>query len=164
MLALCVGAFCAMLAFRSHYQVAIVVGGSMRPTLRPGDLLVVDKKAYRASEPARGDIIMARYRDELVVKRIIALPGEEVEVKQGTLYIDGMPRPEPHPTERGFLDIGKGKLLTGKFATLGDNRSIPLAQAVHPIVSKENIVGKVLLSVRLWGNPGWKLIAPSREV
>jgi hypothetical protein len=50
--------------------------------------------------------------------------------------------------EPGQLNIGKGTLLIGRFATLGDNRSVPLAQAIHPIIPKENIVGKVVLSLR----------------
>jgi len=159
--ALSVGAFCVLLALRSHYQVVIVLGASMRPTLTPGDLLVVDKKAYRARDPVRGDIIVARYRNELVTKRIVALPAEEVQVKQGTLYINGQPKLEGYPIERGCLDIGKGKLLEGAFATLGDNRSIPAQLSVHPIVSKENIVGKVVLSLGWWPKPGWKLIRPA---
>jgi signal peptidase I len=121
----------------------------MRPTFKPGNLLVVDKNAYQAVEPSRGDIVVARYHNEFVVKRIVALPGEEVEVKKGMLYINGSPEPENHKIEPGSLDIGKGKLLAGDFATLGDNRSVPRAQAVHPIVSKKDIVGRVKLSLGL---------------
>jgi signal peptidase I len=142
-------ALCALMGLRSRYELALVVGKSMLPTLTPGDLLIVDKKAYRRKEPVRGDVVLAEYRKELVIKRIIGLPGEEVEVKQGRLYINGTSRQENHPVELGCLNIQSGTLLMGRFATLGDNRSVAPAQVIHPIVSKENIVGKVVLSLRL---------------
>ena len=140
---------CALLAFRSRYELALVVGKSMLPTLNPGNLLIVDKNAYRLNEPARGDVVLAQYRNELVIKRIIALPGEQVEIKQGQLYINGIPREETHPVEPGLLNIERGTLFMGRFATLGDNRSVPQAQAIHPIISKENIVGKIVLALGL---------------
>ena len=136
-----------LLLLRLRYELALVVGRSMCPTLNPGNLLVVDKKPYRLTEPARGDVVLARYRGELVIKRIVALPGEEVELKHGQLFINGVSKPENHPVELGLMNIGKGTMLMGRFATLGDNRSVPLAQAIHPIISKKNIVGKVVLSL-----------------
>jgi signal peptidase I len=63
----------------------------MLPTLQSGDLLVIDKTAYRHSEPERGDIVVARYRDEFIVKRIIALPGEKVEMIKGRVYVNDTP-------------------------------------------------------------------------
>lgn len=140
---------CALVGVRSRYELALVVGKSMLPTLSPGDLLIVDKKAYRLKEPERSDVVLVEYRKDLVIKRIIALPGEEVEVRNGHLYINGISREENHLVEAGPLTIQKGKLLMGRFATLGDNRSMLQVQAVHPIVSKKNIVGKVVFSLGL---------------
>ena len=142
-------ALCSLIGLRSRYELALVVGKSMLPTLTPGDLLIVDKKAYRLKEPVRGDIVLAEYRKELVIKRIIGLPGEEVEVKQGRLYVNGISCQENHPIERGYLNIQKGTMLIGRFATLGDNRNVSQAQIIHPILSKENIVGKVVVSLGL---------------
>src|SRR5262249_47316228 len=98
-------ALCVLIGLRSRYELALAVGKSMLPTLASGDLLVVDKKAYCSKEPARGDIVLAEYRKELVIKRIIGLPGEEVEVKQGRLYINGVSRQENHEVEPGGLNI-----------------------------------------------------------
>lgn len=140
---------CLLLVLRSKYELTVVIGESMRPTLGPGDLLVVDKRAYRVKEPVRGDIIVARYRKEWVVKRIVALPGEEVQIRRGNLYIDGIFTPENHPIEPGSLDLDKGTLMMRRFATLGDNRNVPRDQVIHPIVSKENIMGKVVFSLTL---------------
>jgi signal peptidase I len=139
----------ALMGLRSRYELALAVGKSMCPTLTPGDLLIIDKKSYRHKEPMRGDIILAEYRKGLVIKRIIGLPGEEIELKQGRLYINGIWYQENHSIELGCLNIQRGTLLMGRFATLGDNRSVSQAQVIHPILSKENIVGKVVVSLGL---------------
>jgi signal peptidase I len=135
------------LVFRSHYQFVIVSGTSMLPTLNSGDVLVIDKRAYQNSRPDRGDIVVARYSGGLVVKRVVGLPGEQVSLKDGRLYINGSVLPEPHLIEPGYLDVGEGKLFSEDFATLGDNRSVAPASAVHPIVTKADILGKVVLAL-----------------
>jgi signal peptidase I len=136
----------ALLIGHAYFQLTIVAGDSMLPTLKPGDLLVLDRRAYRSAEPRRGDIVVARYYSKLIVKRIVGLPGEELEVRAGTLYINGAPHKEDYTTAHGVLDVARGWLLDGDFATLGDNRTIPTDLAVHPILSKPDIVGKVIFS------------------
>jgi signal peptidase I len=136
--------------FRLHYCLVIVSGESMQPTLESGDLLVVDKRAYKRNNPCRGDMVIARHEHELIVKRIVGLPGEEVEVKAGILYVNGEPVTETCTTNSLIFNVGKGRLFDGRFATLGDNRAISPMQAVHPIVSKEQILGRVAFSARLW--------------
>lgn len=133
--------------FSSHYELVIVSGSSMLPTLSSHDVLVIDKRAYAQSEPNRGDIVVARGSASLVVKRVVGLPGEVVEVKTGKLYVNGSPMAELHRIYPGYLEVEKGKLLPGDFATLGDNRSVARASAVHPIVTKEDILGKVVLAL-----------------
>ena len=135
------------LAFRAHYRLVIVSGTSMLPTLKPGDVLLIDKRAYQQFEPGRGDIVVAQCSAGLVVKRVVGLPGEEVEVQKGKLYINGGLMNEKHLTEPGWLDVETGTLLAGDFATLGDNRAIVAALAVHPIVTKADILGKVVLAL-----------------
>src|ERR1041385_7267973 len=75
--------------FRAHYRFGIVVGDSMAPTLAAGDVLLVDKRAYDRAEPSRGDIVLVHSSKGFVVKRVVGLPGEEVEVRHGSLYING---------------------------------------------------------------------------
>ena len=135
------------LGLRSHYKLAIVSGSSMLPTLTSRDVLVIDKQAYEQSDPGRGDIVVARGSDHLIVKRVVGLPGEEVEVRRGRLYVNGALIKESHKTFPGYLDVAKGKLLPGDFATLGDNRSVAPDSAVHPIVTKADILGKVVLAL-----------------
>ena len=139
------GLLLAGLVFRAHYQLIIASGESMLPTVRPGDWLLVHKRAYRTTEPNRGDIIVARDGSGLIIKRIVGLPGEEVEVKRGALYVNGRPVNENHLIKAGLLNVGKGRLFAGDFATLGDNRSVADRVAVHPLITKHDIVGKVIL-------------------
>ncbi len=135
------------LAFHSHYTLAIVSGTSMLPTLKPGDVLLVDKRAYKRIEPHRGDVIVAKYSGELIVKRVVGLPGEEVEVRNGRLYINNRLMQEGYQVGQGTLYVEKGNLLEGDFATLGDNRAVSPASAIHPIVTKADILGKVVLAL-----------------
>ena len=135
------------LAFRAHYRLVIVSGTSMLPTLKPGDVLLIDKRAYQQFEPGRGDIVVAHSSAGLVVKRVVGLPGEEVEVQKGRLYINGGLTNEKHLIEPGPLDVGTGNLLAGDFATLGDNRASAPALAIHPIVTKADILGKVVMAL-----------------
>jgi signal peptidase I len=135
-----------LLVCHARFQLTIVAGDSMLPTLRSGDVLLLDRRAYQSTEPQRGDIVVARYSAKLIVKRIVGLPGEELEVREGTLYINGKPHREDYRTKEGLFDVAKGKLFDGDFATLGDNRAIPAALAVHPILSKPDILGRVVLS------------------
>jgi signal peptidase I len=133
---------------QTHFRFALVIGESMCPAYHTGDLLLVDKSAYREEEPRRGDIVLARHGDEMIVKRVVGLPGEEVALRQGHLYVNGSPVSEHHPIQPGRLEISPGIMFAGKFALLGDNRALPIALLVHAVVSKEELVGKVVGSYR----------------
>jgi signal peptidase I len=141
---------CTLLILRHYFSLALALGNSMLPTVSNGELLLISHRTYSEGKPRRGDIVLARLDKELVVKRVIGLPGEEVEVKHGSLYINGALVPETYTlTNNVQFDIAKGKLFANRFATLGDNRGIPAIQTFHPIISKEQIVGKVILSVNI---------------
>lgn len=143
------GVICALLFLSNHYRLTVVIGQSMLPNYNTGDLLLVDRHAYRETQPQRGDVVVARYQNGHVVKRIAGLPGEEVEVRYGQLYINGVPLPEPQAIEPGNVDVGKGHLFDDRYATLGDNRAIPASRAVHPVIPRDQIVGKVIYAIHL---------------
>lgn len=151
-----------LLVFRAHFILSIAKGESMLPGLRSGDLVLVDKLAYGAKDLKRGDIVVAREGNDLIVKRVVGLPGEEVELQQGKLYVNQRPLAEAYPVEPGWLSLGKGRLLEDKYALLGDNRSVSSSVFVHAVVSKDQIVGKVVYSLRLW--PGVGLRDSSKEI
>ncbi|MCI0540813.1 MAG: signal peptidase I [Verrucomicrobiales bacterium] len=149
-LAIGITTLCGVALLQTQFGLNLVVGESMWPTFETGDLLLIRKRAFPGGDPQRGDIVVARYRGELIVKRVVGLPGEEVHVKNGDLFVDDALLVENHFIKRGGLEVGKGKLVEGKFAILGDNRDLPSSQTVHAVVSKDQIVGKVIFAIRLW--------------
>jgi len=81
-----------------------IPSGSMKPTLLVGDFILVNKLVYRFSEPKRGDIVVFKYPIDPnidFIKRIIALPGEEVEVRNNQVFINGKPLP--------LIEVGRGE-------------------------------------------------------
>lgn len=141
----------ALLAFgRARFSLSLVQGDSMLPGLRSGDLLIVDHWAYRAADLERGDLVVAKSGSELLVKRVVGLPGEELELRLGELYVNRLAYAEYYPVEPGRLSLRSGRLFEDRYALLGDNRDVNVPTSVHAIVSKHQIVGKVVHSLRLW--------------
>jgi signal peptidase I len=136
-----------LLLAQAHFRLAMVSGDSMRPELRTGDLLLVDKRAFRARNPARGEVVLAQCSEELIVKRVIGLPGEEIALHRGRVYVNGTPLVERYGIQLGPLDISSGVLFREKYALLGDNRNIDVSQVAHVVVSREQIVGKIVWSL-----------------
>jgi signal peptidase I len=127
----------------SRFRPVIVVGDSMEPSLASGDLLLMDRSAYQTTTPERGDVVVASFSGDLIVKRVVGTPGEEVCVRNGALVVQGVQYPEDG-IKPGDISIGDGILAENRYALLGDNRSLPSEQIVHAVVSKEQILGKVL--------------------
>ncbi len=134
--------FCLAAVFRVYFRFAVTVGESMLPTLRSGEVLLVNRRAYLKEEPRRGDIVVARYHGELVVKRVVGFPGEVLELVRGKLLINGIPFREHYPVKSGLLSVSRGKLLEGRYALLGDNRGTSLSTIA--IVSQADMLGKVI--------------------
>lgn len=137
--------FLGICGLASRYRLVWVVGNSMLPTFQSGDLLLVDRWAYRHSEPSRGDVVVASHRGEWVIKRVAGLPGETVEVHEGRVQIDGAPLESGPKTPTGNLNIASARLLSHRFAILGDNRAIDPASFIHAVVGPEQLLGRVVL-------------------
>jgi signal peptidase I len=133
------------LPLRNSFRAVLVVGSSMQPTLNSGDLVLVAVHAYEHAVPLRDDLVVARYLGDLIVKRVVGLPGEQIEVRNGQLWINEHPVPENHAVCPGQLTLSPGRLLRDRFALLGDNRDVPAAQTIHAVVPPEAIMGKVVL-------------------
>jgi signal peptidase I len=133
----------AVFWFRSQFALVIVVGESMEPLYHTGDLLLVERGIFKGREPCPGDLVVVRHHGELMVKRVVGVPGEVVEIRAGALYINEERRAEPYVKKSGELNIAPGKLRTGKFALAGDNRAVGSSQFIHAVVSKQEIVGGV---------------------
>ena len=127
---------------RLWFMPTIVSGDSMEPTLASGEIYLADQRQYRRDLPLRGDVVLAQKGSggELVVKRIVGLPGEEVKMVWGRIYINGALLYEPylHP-ENGWCMLTK-KLGAGQYWIIGDNRDV----SMHLTVQRDEIVGKLV--------------------
>ncbi len=102
-----------------------VEGNSMEPSLHDGEFVVVNRLAYLRHGPERGDIIVFRFPldpQRRFIKRVIGLPGDTVQVHNGSVYVNGIVLDEPYinapPRYAGEWTIGEGELFV-----LGDNRN-----------------------------------------
>jgi signal peptidase I len=118
----------------------LITGNSMLPTLRSGQLALLNKLAYRFRPPERGDIVSLWTGGELWTKRVLGLPGEEIEIRRGTIYVNGSPLREPYVRFNDSADIAPGKLGANRFVVAGDNRG----PALIVVVSRERIVGRLM--------------------
>jgi signal peptidase I len=142
-----------VLAFVVHLflaQATIVYGQSMEPNLHPNQRLIVDKLSYRLHSPQRNDIVVVDLPDmeEMLVKRIVALPGETVEVRRGTVYVNGSPVPEPYEHDLTPYDMAPRTLGPLAYFVMGDNRSNSNDSRSFGPITRDEIVGRVWL--RYW--------------
>ena len=126
---------------------AQVPTGSMEDTIMPGSRLIINRIAYAVSKPKRGDIIAFYFPDDeetVYLKRIIALPGETVEGKNGNVLVDGEPVEEDYVTEEIDSDFGPYYVPTDMYFVMGDNRNDSWDSRFwdHKFVAKKKIIGK----------------------
>ncbi|EGT3617676.1 signal peptidase I, partial [Clostridium perfringens] len=109
----------------------------------------INKKAYSISSPQRYDIVnvYAPYKyDNFLVKRIIGLPGDIIEINDSTLYINGEKIYEPYIKEEMNIPYYlKLKIPKDKFFIMGDNRNISLDSRYFGLIQTQDIQGKVIL-------------------
>ncbi len=125
-----------------------VEGYSMVPTLQGGEFILVNRLAYRfGRQPHRGDIIVFRPNDNGLgdyIKRIVGLPGEEVLIQNGTVYINNRPLVEPYILERPRYN-GYWLVPPGHVFVLGDNRNHSTDSHVLGPVPLERVIGQAVL-------------------
>lgn len=123
--------------------------GSMIPTIQPGDRLFIDKVSYHFQSLERGDIVVfsppaeSGLKDDLI-KRLIALPGDSVEIKNGQLYVNDLPQEEPYLSEPIKYSLAKTVLPAGKIFVLGDNRNNSFDSHMWGFAEMKSVQGKAL--------------------
>ncbi len=134
-----------------------VKGASMEPNFYNHEYLIIDQLSYRFRQPARGEVVVFRYPrnpQEYFIKRIIALPGESIEIKEGDVYIYNQDYPQGFLIVEPYLDENylsayssqeKIFLNDQEYYVLGDNRSSSMDSRSFGPLSDKFITGRVLL-------------------
>lgn len=127
-----------------------IPSGSMENTILVGDRVIALRVAYLFSDPERGDIVVFPFPDDEqkdYIKRIIGLPGETIEGKDGYVYIDGQRLEEPYVTSTLDSDFGPYTVPPDSYFMMGDNRDVSEDSRywVNKYVSKKKIKGKALI-------------------
>jgi len=144
---------------------------AMAPTLLPGDFVIVDQAAYRTAHPQQGDVVLFRFPDDqgpLLIYRVIGVPGDQVQVRDQRVSVNGEALPEP------YVQHTDGRILTGTvrdhlgpvtvppdhYFVMGDNREWSLDSRFLGTISLETIIGQAIFIY--WsvdpgtGTPRWK--------
>ena len=172
-------ALTARASLADHYRVP---SGSMEPTVHIGDHIIVSKMAYgirlpltdtyviRYASPARGDVVVIEPPDDesrhvaddgpdaigsVLLKRVVAVAGDLVEVRDGHVYIDGREVPEARISLEagGGPDLGPVRVPAGKVLLLGDNRGNSRDGRTFGFVDREHVLGRALSVVARDGHP-----------
>ncbi|MBI4225014.1 MAG: signal peptidase I [Candidatus Sungbacteria bacterium] len=140
-------------------QPFIVRGASMEPTFEDSEYLIIDELSYAIRQPARGEVVVFRYpRDpkQFFIKRIIGLPGEEIDIRGGRVTIMNAEHPSGFAVDEQYLDPPNRptypevhrKLGIDEYFVLGDNRDFSSDSRIWGILPKKLITGRTLL--RVW--------------
>lgn len=133
-----------------------IPSSSMEPTLEINDRLIIEKLSYYFREPVRGDVVVFNPTEALkaqdfhdaFIKRVIGLPGETIEVKNGDVYVNGQRLSEKYIAEDPNYDYGPVVVPENEYLVLGDNRNNSYDSHYWGFVPENKIIGKAF--VRFW--------------
>jgi signal peptidase I len=138
------------------FQAFYIPSESMVPTLKIGDRVLVNKLSYKLHDPRRGDIVVfkappaaatADIKD--LVKRLIGLPGETIEGRDGRIYINGKALSEPYlPRNVKSRTFGPEKVPPDSYFMLGDNRQYSKDSTFFGPIKRDQLIGRVFM--RIW--------------
>ena len=144
------------------FQPFYVSGASMEPSFYDHEYLIIDEFTYRFDAPSRGDIVVFHYplnTNEIFIKRVIGLPGEKIQFKEGKVYIFNDANPDGSVLDEPYLvsntetySYGKDTVTLGpgEYYLLGDNRTDSQDSRIFGPVKRNLIIGRVILR-------GWPL-------
>lgn len=124
---------------------------SMYPTLKRWDYILVNEFIYRFKQPQRKDIVVfhppsgANAEGKEYIKRIVALEGDTIEIKEGKLYLNGKPGEEPYVLYPPDYEYPKTKIPQGHLFVMGDNRPNSGDSHIWGFLPRKSIVGKAFI-------------------
>jgi signal peptidase I len=126
----------------------IVPTGSMLPTIQLNDRLFVDKLLYKAQGIERGDVVVFHAPENIgeekdMVKRVIGLPGETLEIANGLVYINEQALDEPYVAEAPNYAFGPVVVPEDAYFVMGDNRNHSLDSHVWGVLAESYITGRI---------------------
>jgi len=156
------------LLVRSVAQNFVVDGNSMQPTFHDGEMLIVNKLAYRTFDmswlpftdkddwrpfgtPQPGDVVVFKFPQDQTrdfIKRVVAVPGQTVEVHNGQVFIDGVPQNEPYLDQAPTYDYGPTTVPEGQIFVLGDNRNNSYDSHSWGLLDQSLLIGRA--EFRYW--------------
>jgi signal peptidase I len=138
-------------------EARFIPSDSMVPTLVKDDRLIIDKLSYRFGQPQRGDIVVfnpttaleeQKFKDAFI-KRVVGLPGERIEVKEGKVLVNGQAIAENYTAELPNYNWKyEGVIPENSYIVFGDNRNNSYDSHYWGLVPKEKLVGRAI--VRFW--------------
>jgi signal peptidase I len=133
------------------YQPVKVEGTSMAPLLSDQERIFINKFVYRFEPIQRGDVVVFWYpldHSKSFIKRVVGLPGETVEIRQGAVYVDGKMVPEPYvpPQYEDLSDFGPLRVDKDKYFVMGDHRISSNDSRVFGAVASHFIYGRAVFA------------------
>jgi signal peptidase I len=136
-------------------QLLKVSGDSMLPTFEDGEQIIAEKVSIKVKPLTRGELIIFRHpqqKDILLIKRVIGLPNETIKISKGKVLINGIELSEPYLAENTVTQEEKVllngidyKIPSNAYVVMGDNRSMSADSRTWGPVSKDDLVGRVVL-------------------
>jgi signal peptidase I len=133
------------------YQPVKVEGTSMAPLLSDQERIFINKFVYRFEPIDRGDVVVFWYpldRSKSFIKRVVGLPGETIEIRQGIVYVDGTALPEPYvpPQYEDLSDYGPIRVPDHSYFVMGDHRISSNDSRVFGSVASRYIYGRAVFA------------------
>ncbi len=150
-----------VLIIKTWFVTPVIVNGpSMEPTLKENDVMLLNKIGYRFKKIQRFDIVVIYHHDTRIIKRVIGLPGENIEYKDHQLYVDGEVVEEPFdhdPTaDFSLSQLDRGVVPEDCYLVLGDNRDDSLDSRVLGFIRDDQILGQAQFTLFPFSRFGYK--------